>query len=298
MIKKLVTMFKTINELEELSISNYILRPGLYFIIRNDKKIEGPRKIQKGQAEENILYEWIKKADYYSQLIDMHIPEENIYGTSYLSICIKDTKIGQKALENQIIEYYQEKQQEEFSKKAKKLIEVLNTKSIPNQTKEANCKLVCDLLPEILQKVEEYQQEGEVKIFFEESIQRYKQEYGRYMLKELYKEENDNIYINQTEISLTKSNLGMTYFKYIEENSNLITIEEGLMLKRVFEWLHEIVTDDEIMNKLYIPEEIKFERTLEDEKNMKRSKGYIVLQKGTEGEIVDVERMYKIPQMQ
>lgn len=292
-------MVRTINELEELIISNYLLRSGLYFIIRKDKKIEGPRRVQKGEAGEDILYEWIKKADYYSQLIQMHIPKENVSGNSYLSFCIRDTTIGQKELEKQILEYYDRIEQEEFSKKSRKLIELLNAKSIPNEKKEANYKLVCSMLPEILEKVEEYNYQGDVKIFFEESIEQYKQEYNKYMLKELYQEEEDSIYINQTEFSLYKSNLGMTYFKYKEEQeSDIITLEEGLILKRAFEWLQMIVKDDEIMNKLYIPEEIKFERTLEDERNMERSKGYIVLQKGEHDEIVDVERMYKIPQIQ
>lgn len=314
MINKLINIFDTINQMEETILANYVLEQGIYFIIRKDNEIEGPRIIKNGETIEDILYEWLKKADFYSQLLRMEPPAKDskqIYSNNYLSLFMKSSVLPQiSSNENTLtqeelfdkIEIYYEKIKIQKKEKNRAIKKALNGKIIKDEEIKNNKEQLLGHISTILEiaKQIESPKEGCLKIFFEDSSDNFKKEYQKYLISELINR-NQKLTINKIEFEPYKNEMESIYLNYQEENIKYrLKLEEALTIYRAFEWLDHIINHKEMANRLYLPKDYRFQRRQQEEVNLQNSRGYLNLITKVEHNrtyLEDFEAMYKIPQI-
>lgn len=214
-----------------------------YFDIKQDKKT---KEIDRS----NIYFKDVCKYDYNSKLIDMNKPIDGkkiIQSNNYLSFIIKKESLTNGKLCEERIEEYYSKLSNPYIKYDKG-----NSKKIYESIEEVLGKV--DL--ETLEKIKKWIKENifnlgieiigkdYLKIFFEYSIEKYINEGKRYLIPNIYNNNDCNIDLNGEIYGLPNDNMGLNSKKpYLENKTRkntspyLINNEDVQLQKEFFDYL-------------------------------------------------------------
>lgn len=222
MINDLLQIFKNAQNMEKAVLDNYIPKDGTYFRLDKDKTIKR-LTIKRNQTEQNELYQWFKKADYYSDLVDMNKPidaTKKIHSNNYYSVFIKCDllpEIGinkEKALTREQLEialdrYYDTFLEETKDKKVKKIMETLNLEEINKQELESCRSRIKEAIPRVINEIAEnnLSDKNYVKIFIEQEMKDYQREGNRYLYPRIFNKNDYNIELNGEIWGLSNNNM-------------------------------------------------------------------------------------------
>lgn len=250
---------------ERLVLDAHIPKDGTYRLI---EMADGEWKIRKPldivfNKKKGILtgttkgnYRLIQELDYYSKLVEMNKPidaKKVIHSNQYLSLAVKKESIASGKLNKEVLKGYYETLKNPISKyekkpKAKRLYESV----------EANLGLPD---AELISKIEAYvfthdiwegislEKKDYIKIFFifpdiEKTRRYYKKESERYLIPNIYNNNNFNTMDQDEILGLPNNNMGMNSKKpYLENKSRKVTVpyllnqKEVLLQSQFFDYL-------------------------------------------------------------
>lgn len=261
MLKDCLEVFKNVLEKSEgdkLIIDSYIPADGTYIIVSpkdetyeikdviNIKLDKKTKEIDKS----NEYYEDVCKYDYNSKLIDMNKPIDGkkiIQSNNYLSFIVKkESLINGKLCDERIEEYYNKlanpylKYDKGNSKEIYKSVEAeLGKVNVEKLEKIKNW-----IRANIFSLDVEITGKDYLKIFFEDSIEEYKREGKRYLIPNIYNNNDFNVNDNDEIYGLPNDNMGLNAKKpYLENKTRKITVPyllsntEVLLQKKFFDYL-------------------------------------------------------------
>ncbi|MBU5439706.1 hypothetical protein KQI42_16950 [Tissierella sp. MSJ-40] len=323
MIGDLLAIFKSAYEKhgDKIVLDNYILKDGIYIRINEDKtkdilKIKAIKNKDKTIDYISIedrneftteLFNWFKIRDYYSSLVDMNKAidkKKKIHSNNYLAIFIKkENLVGSEALSKvelmaRLEEYYDILEKPEIKYKDKRGKDLLNTvkPDVDNLDLKIKRDFIMNNLDDIIDEIEAKKDEfdGYVKIFFadKEDFKKYKLEYTRYLLPNIFNKNDYNVLLNNEIVGLSNNNMGMNSKKtYLEHKTTKfkvpyrITSTDAMILKKFFDWLNF-----QPQGSIYIPTDFKFNKSISDFKdNEVEDCHYLYISKGKEVVIEDYE---------
>lgn len=265
MFVDLIKFFSEKPNFQQVVLDNYQLGNGLYIIVENNY-IKTIINVNKEQPE-CIEYEWLRAADYYSQLVDMNKsvdPSKKIHSCNPFSIFIKADTLpeygtGEKVLTMdglvQAIEKYYSILSS-IGKEDKKALEILKNANLPeldNNLLEACKSWLLENLDSILQVVKDNPPTNGsyLKIFFYQDIIKYENECRRYLLPKIFNKNDYNTEEDGKICGLSNFNMGLNAKKpYLELMSTQfevpfrISIDNSIVLKCFFEWITDYKTSD------------------------------------------------------
>lgn len=289
----------------------YIPTDGEYIIVdtfENNFNILDKVNIKKDKKtkqidDSNQYFDFIRKADYMSKLLDMNKPidpKKVIHSNNYLTFFIKKENINNGKLENDIIDKYYEILKNPLIKytkpKAKKLYEEVEEKCGKSDEKLID-EIKLWIKNNIYDLVEKDNKEKTyLKIFFKYDLDRYKKESEKYILTNLYNSNDYNTTIQEKIYGLSNDNMGLNSKKpYLENKSRksklpyLLPKEEVLIQKQFFDYLMNQVSIGK--TNIYIDEE-KIQAMSNDKMPDSDFSGYYLrIKKGKEVEIHDFDNV-------
>lgn len=261
MIKDCLKVFDNILEKsngDKLILDSYIPADGTYIIVsKKDEEYEIKDTINikldkktKKIDKSNKYYEDICKYDYNSKLIDMNKPIDGkkiIQSNNYLSFIIKKESLTNGKLCDERIEEYYSKLENPYlkyssgnSKEVYKLVEDELGKPNVDKIEEFKNwirKNIFNLNIDITGK--DY-----LKIFFEAPIEEYEREGKRYLIPNIYNNNDFNVNYNKEIFGLPNDNMGLNAKKpYLENKTRKVTVpyllnnSEVLLQKKFFDYL-------------------------------------------------------------
>ncbi|WP_132281676.1 hypothetical protein [Natranaerovirga hydrolytica] len=307
MITELMEMFKKQYDIkgDALIIDRYELKPGIYIKINIDKTIDSSLIINKKNDDINHQqYNWFASRDYLSNLIDMNKPidgKKKIHSNNYMSFFMKkEVLVGEKSLSedallDRIEEYYNILSNPELKYNSKKKsLELYNEIDVPiNEELLRFCKdYLVNYIKDIKEQLEKEQFTNYVKLFFDVPYEEYEKESNRYLIPNLYNNNNYNIKINGNVYGLTNNNMGLNAKKpYLEHKTKynsmpyLVDSKEILVHKKFFDWISTRKS-----GFLYIDADSDFVEGIEE--NIKVGQGncyFLYIKQGKEPELRDYE---------
>ena len=294
---------------DRLITDNYLPADGTYIIIslKDDKfeikdvlDIKYNKKTGEIDGRENISFKEICEYDYNSRLIDMNKPIDSkkiIQSNNYLAFFIKKESLinGKltyeiienyyKVLSNPKIKYSKAKAKEIYSSVEKKLgdIDIELLEKISTWIKR-NIFSLSELGIEV--KGKDY-----LKIFFELPIEKYHIEGERYLIPNIYNNNDFNRKVNEIVYGLPNNNMNLNSKKpYLENKSRkekvpyLIDEKEVLLQKKFFDHLLNLASKGKV--NVYINDEgIRSYKNGEMPKDDNFYGTYMRIKKGKEVEI-------------
>ena len=261
MLKDCLKVFDNILEKstgDKLILDSYIPADGTYIIVsKKDEEYEIKDTINinldkktKEIDKSNKYYEDICKYDYNSKLIDMNKPIDGkkiIQSNNYLSFIIKKESVTNGKLCDERIEEYYSKLENPYlkyssgnSKEIYKLVEDELGKPNVDKIEEFKNwirKNIFNLNIDITGK--DY-----LKIFFEAPIEEYEREGKRYLIPNIYNNNDFNVNYNKEIFGLPNDNMGLNAKKpYLENKTRKVTVpyllnnSEVLLQKKFFDYL-------------------------------------------------------------
>lgn len=250
---------------DQLILDSYILSDGTYIIV----KVQGDRfemsepipvKLDKKTGEinqkANIHLDKLKAFDYYSRLLDMNKPIDKkkiIHSNNYLSFSLKKENLFNGKLNQEIIEdYYKILANPEIKYDKDK-----NSRAIYQKTEEELGKVDVGLLEKIKGWIEanifqldiELSGKDYLKIFFDYPLDLYREEGKRYILPNIYNNNNFNLIFGNEIYGLPNNNLGLNAKKpYLENHSRKVTVphllsmDQALFQKKFFDYLMNLAS--------------------------------------------------------
>lgn len=231
--------------------------------IYNDKK----NHTIVGKCEEN--YHYLSMLDYYSKLVDMNKPIDSskiIHTNNYLSFAVKKESIINKKLTDEVIDNYYnvlKNPRVKYEKKAK-------TKRLYEKIEENEGKPDIDLI----ERIQDYVKSEDVwkdialdkkdylKLFFVFPVQErtkeiYIRENKRYLIPNVFNNNEFNIEKEETIFGLSNNNMGMNSKKpYLENKTrkipmpNLISQEKALIQNQMFDYFMAQLSEGK--NNIYL----------------------------------------------
>lgn len=277
--------------MEKVVLDNYTPKNGIYFRIGKDGKMEHII-IKRNQIEQSDLYHWIKKADYYSSLIDMNKPidtTKKIHSNNYYSLFIKcdilpeignnkEKQLTYEQLKTAIENYFNIFMNEKIDKKTALILESIKLEEIPKDKIIENRNRMEEKIKEVIQYIKENELSNKeyVKLFLDEEIEKYRIECNRYTLPRIFNKNDFNIELNNQILGLSNDNMGLNSKKpYLELKTTKfkvpyrISLEDAIVSKRVFEWLNSLTDEkDRNLTTLYIPIDFEFNNNQLDKKQI------------------------------
>lgn len=268
MIKDCLRLFQNdlIKNTDAMVLENYLPKDGTYLLVKMEngdffqqEPVEIHYNKKSGQIEgrSNTSYTYLQHIDYYSKLVEMNKPVDPrkiIHSNNYLSFFIKKESLtGQKVTQDIIDGYYEvlKNPDKKYEKKKK-------SKELYNYIEEEIGKPDVILLQQIQEWIKQNlntlivdtERRDYLKIFFvlpeqEKTIRLYQQEGKRYLLPNIYNNNESNIE-NEDGIlyGLPNDNMGMNSKKpFLEHKSRrikepyLINLEEALLQSKFFDFL-------------------------------------------------------------
>ena len=313
MLKDCLKVFENILEKsngDKLILDSYIPADGTYIIVSkkdgnyeikdtiNIKIDKKTKKIDKS----NKYYEDICKYDYNSKLIDMNKPIDGkkiIQSNNYLSFIIKKESLTNGKLCDERIEEYYSKLENPYLKYSSG-----NSKAIYKSVEDELGKPNIDRIEEFKDWIQknifnlnvEITGKDYLKIFFEAPIEEYEREGKRYLIPNIYNNNDFNINYNKEIYGLPNDNMGLNAKKpYLENKTRKVTISyllnnsDVLLQKKFFDYLMNFAVMGRV--NVYIDtdnNEIKaYENGDMPDKNFNGI--FLRIKKGKEVEIVDYD---------
>ncbi len=254
MIYNLLESFKRAYEVkgDDLIIENHNLKEGLYIRINKGLELQ-PLIIQKDSTKDK-LFEWFRKADFYSSIINTNkaVSDKKIHSCNYLSLFIKKkTIIGdeKETLPKNIVldkieKYFDMLISEKYN--SKKISEDLGLEM--DNEKYRFCRdMLINRYDEIYSIIEgiEGKFNNYVKIFFDfEDWDLYKLESNRYLYQKVFNSDKYNEIIDDELFGLSNMNMGLNSKKPFLEHRTLkcrvpfmMNVGDALLLFKYSIWL-------------------------------------------------------------
>lgn len=255
---------------EGLILDNYLPKDGTYLLIEMTEsgfcpqtplEIRYTKKTGEPEGASDSRYKYICHLDYYSRLVEMNKPIDTkkvIHSNSYLSFFLKKESLkAHKATEEIIDKYYEvlKYPEQKYSGKAKAavLYEKIQ-EQFGNPDVEAIEK-VSAWIKENLYRLEiDTTKKDYLKLFFvysddEQTKALYKREGTRYLVPNIYNNNEYNQVFGEEIFGLPNNNIGMSWKKvYLEHKSRktkvpyLLNQEEVLVQADFFEYLYAMVS--------------------------------------------------------
>ena len=267
MINDLLEVFKKEYEQkgDKLILDNYVLKDGLYvkvnqnhsfeyFIFSNDKKEEKKENCFK-DLNGNIrleMYEWFKERDYYSWYLNPNksFYDKKIHNVNYLSLFVKVKSFTSSELKkNAIKEQYKYLCSYKKFKKPKEK-EILKTYKdylsdrIRRKDIVKKYRCVRENVQDIVDKALKNSITNYIKIFFDEDIEKYKDESSIYYAIKIFNNIDYSKKVEENIYGLSDSNMGLNSKKpYLEQKTRKISApfmvlkEDAVLIKKFFDWL-------------------------------------------------------------
>ena len=318
MLKDCLKVFENILEKstgDKLILDSYIPADGTYIIVsKKDEEYEIKDTINikldkktKKIDKSNKYYEDICKYDYNSKLIDMNKPIDGkkiIQSNNYLSFIIKKESLTNGKLCDERIEEYYSKLKNPYlkyssgnSKEVYKSVEdelgkpnVDKIEEFKNWIKENIFNLNVDIIGK------DY-----LKIFFEASIEEYEREGKRYLIPNIYNNNDFNVNFNKEIYGLPNDNMGLNAKKpYLENKTRKVTVpyllnnSEVLLQKKFFDYLMNFAVMGKV--NIYIDTDNNEIHPYEngDMPDENCNGIFLRIKKGKEVEIVDLEEIWEM----
>ncbi len=269
MIYDILEIFRKEYEKDEkgdnLVLGSYELKEGLYVKINKNYKIEyfmvkkKNRELFFTDIDENLnysAYKWFKERDYYSCYLNSNkaFYDKKIHSINYFSLFVKlDSFISaepKKILKCEVIDkhYYNLCNYKKFQKKQE--IEILQDfqKYLTNRERRKDIikkyKFLRENLDCIVTIAKENKIKNYVKVFFDESVEKYREESKIYYSIKIFNDINYCKTIEGKNFGLSNSNMGLNTKKpYLEHKTKFNTVpfliekNDALILKIFFDWL-------------------------------------------------------------
>jgi len=297
-------------DLLEVVLDNYTLADGVYIILKKDGSYELINIIKDCPEIPDI--EWLKKADYFSYLLDMNKAvddKKQIHSSNPYSVFIKLDRLpvikGAKNPGNlneikSLIEYYfsvflKDKKVRYKDEGAK----TLKAAGLPKlDTEEVNkCKiLVLSKIESIFEEVgrlEKTAKNAYLKIFISTDIEKYRMEWMRYLVPKIFNKNDFNVAVDGKIYGLSNFNMGTNDKKpYLKLNTTKfevpyrIDFDDSMTLKFIFDWLENYKNSSgKTVNTMYLGEKFK----LHDDLNEFSDGNYLYFERGKTLEITDYD---------
>jgi CRISPR-associated protein Csh1 len=257
---------------DKMILDNYIPADGTYIIvdlksnsfksvdIKQDKKTKIVDKSVAGYYE-------ICAYDYNSKLIDMNKPIDGkkvIHSNNYLSFFIKKENITNNKLNDEVIENYYSILENPKTKYSKSKKATLLYETIEKEIGEVDVDLLNNIKNWIKDNIFKLNVTGKeyLKIFFSFPIDHYQREGKRYLIPNIYNNNDFNINSKETILGLPNDNIGLNSKKpYLENKTrkNVVpyysNINEVILQRKFFDYLMNFVTEGKV--NIYINDKIK-----------------------------------------
>lgn len=252
MILDLLDVYRKNADGDSLVIDNYQLKEGLYFKLYGSHREPEILQVEKRVSCSGELWEFIKTADFYSQLVDMNKPVDpkkqihssNIYAVAFKAGLLSE---GANALENfraSVDRYYQVLR----SPKADdaKLLSKYKFPPPDEQMIKRNQEYVLNLAEYLRQKIAEHKIKSNVyvKLYFAAGSEDYARESRRYLIPKIFNKNDYNITIDDTLYGLSNNNMGLNAKKpFLEHKTTAFKVPfrlsaaDALENKNMFTWL-------------------------------------------------------------
>lgn len=309
MLNQALEVFKKQYEIQKDSmiLGEYIPLDGDYVIvepIENEFRVEEIVKIKLDKKTKKIdrtnrFFDFICKADYNSKLIDMNKPIDGkkiIQSNNYLSFIIKKESLNNGKLTNEIIDNYYKVLEDPLLKYSKpKAMELYKAveEEIGKPNKEKIETIKEWIKSNIFNLLEDKSGKDYLKVFFHYDDEEFHMEGKRYLLPNIYNNNDFNIKIGEEINGLPNDNTGLNSKKpYLENKTRkvkvpyLVSQDEVLDQKKFFDYLMNKAAAGK--TNIYIGDNIKALKNGETlEKDF--SGMYFRIKKGKEVEIHDFD---------
>lgn len=264
MINEFLEIFKKVYEKhgDQYVIDEYIPKDGTYILVDyNTWNIESKVEIKYDKKKKEIIgesnkdFSFIAACDYYSNLLDMNKPmdpKKVIHSNQLYAFFIKKNVIHEK-LTKEILEGYKGNIFDPKQKyKVKESLEIYESveKELPKINTVLGEEIFKWINGNIYSFVDKNTKESDyLKIFFieedrERSLQKFKEEYKRYVVPNIFNSNSYNLRINNVIYGLSNNNMGLNAKKTYLENKTrkvkapyLVASDEILLQKSLYDYL-------------------------------------------------------------
>lgn len=251
----------------------YIPKNGVYrliqitdsgFEILSTLEISYDKKNDYVSGSEHADYRFIVELDYYSKLLEMNKPidsSKTIHTNNYFSFAVRNENIQTNKLKQQTIEnYYQVLKNPEKKYQDKKNALPLY-KSIEKEIGKPDIDLIEKIQKYVLEEkwcdginLDKLDKKDYIKIFFvfpdrEKTKKCYEKESRRYIIPNIYNNNDFNIFQGEETFGLSNNNMNMNAKKpYLENKTrkistpNLISQKQALLQNQMFDYFMTIVS--------------------------------------------------------
>ncbi|MBT9831932.1 hypothetical protein [Clostridium baratii] len=309
MLKQIIDIIKEnhIDTFEQAILDQYVPTDGTYIIVEEDENGNLHETCREDIIMDTKLktidrtinnFDLICELDYNSKLIDMNKPIDSkkiIHSNNYLSFFVKKETLGSKLTEEIIDNYYNtlENPLLKYTKKKAKELYLDLEKELGKVDKEKLTKIKNWIKENIFNLSIDISKKNYLKIFFLYSKDDFYTEGKRYLMPNIYNNNDFNIKSEDLIMGLPNNNMGLNAKKpYLENKTRktkipyLIDLEEALLQKKLFDYFLNLASIGKY--NLYIGKEIF---ALKDGEilNEKFNGIYVRLKKGKEAEIQNVD---------
>lgn len=256
-------------DMDTMVLDNYRLKPGLYIRLNTngglDELFIGKKSVL---SETDPLVEWFKRADFYSNLIEMNKPidpKKQIHSNNMFSLFCKFDTFWHEGVNPNLREYIDRYFNALMTVKDKESAEILAKASYkPLEKKDVeDCKEIFLTSLEAVAgriKAHDIKDNCYIKLFINENLEAYAYENGRYMLPRIFNCNNYNVTVNDQVLGLSNTDMGMNAKKpYLEHKTTgykvpyRIGTEEALQLRKLYLWLDGQSREGKSLYTGYIP---------------------------------------------
>ncbi len=252
MILDLLEVYRKNADGDALVIDNYQLKEGLYFKVYGQHKEPEILHVEKKGYNSGELWNFMKAADFYSQLVDMNKPVDpkkqihsnNIYAVAFKAAALMEGADAVETFKVSIARYYQALCSPK--KEDAKILKNYQFPSLDEQVIKHNQEYVLSLIAYLQQQITEYKIKATsyVKLYFAVELAAYIQESKRYLIPKIFNKNDYNVIIDETTYGLSNSNMGLNGKKpFLEHKTTAfkvpfrISTVEALETRKMFTWL-------------------------------------------------------------
>lgn len=246
---------------EEYILKDYGLSDGTYVIVSKNGSIKAQIEIVKGDilGDKNIkeeLMDEIKFYDYHSKILSTNKSIDShklIHSNSYLSFILKKDSLKRGKLKDEYIgEYYEALKYPEkrFSKYKDTKALYLNVEKEFGKPDIDEIEAKKTWMVNNLHSIKYLEGNNYLKIFFEETKEKYVEEYNKYLIPRIYVSNTHNVSINGLAHGIPVNNMTINRNKpYLLNNTKkiqapyLVSVEAAVLENKFFDYLSMLASD-------------------------------------------------------
>lgn len=291
MLLELSELLAKTNEVDEIVISNYTLKEGIYFKLDLNGNIIDELVVNKNTDKMSELYQWFKERDYYSKLIMMnkYIGDKRIHSNNMYTVFIKVEnlpEIGKNSIISTIddlkiiLDKYFDKLNSKPNKEEKDVLKYCSIQGIDKNLSN-RCKYILESgLKQSIERIKNIKETGNyLKLFImtdennDADIKNYKRESERYVMPKIFNDNKYNKYSGDELLGLSNENMQLNshkpFLKLYGTKFKVpyrVSLNQALINKKVFEWMGGSQKEDGKPNmKFSIPYDYDFKISPDDD---------------------------------